>query len=91
MSKKQDSALGFLNDIVKKNLQFRTLETPEEKLKGEIARLITLRCKWEDFLKSAKKNNAIDLEIEFLENNIKQTKEELDVKKKELLGLSKNI
>ena len=90
MNKKEDIA-QYIKDIANKNLEFKTTESKEERLKGEIIRLTMLKYKWKDFLKDAKKNNAIEIEIEFLENNIKQTKEELDVKKKELLGLSKNI
>lgn len=90
MDKKQEIA-QHIKDIANRNLEFRTVEAPIDRIKGEIIRLIALREKWQSFLDDAKKNNAIDIEIEFLENNLKQTKDEINDKKNELLGLQENI
>ena len=89
MDKKQ-VIRDYINDLANDNLEYRLSETKEERLTGQVIRLTQLLDKWESLHRNAIESNAIDVELEFLEQNINNTKEQIDEKTKSL-GLQKNI
>ena len=90
MDKKQ-VIRDYINDLANDQLEYRLSETKEERLSGQIIRLTQLLDRWTMMHIDAVKKHAVDVEIEFLETNITNTKEQINVKEKELLELQKNI
>tara|TARA_B100001094_G_C17436392_1_gene441499 strand:- start:30 stop:302 length:273 start_codon:yes stop_codon:yes gene_type:complete len=80
-----------INALANDELQYRMSETKEERISGQIIRLTQLLDRWTMMHIDAIKNHAIDVEIEFLENNINNTKEQINVKENELLELQENL
>tara|TARA_R110000796_G_scaffold192901_1_gene309516 strand:- start:2 stop:274 length:273 start_codon:yes stop_codon:yes gene_type:complete len=80
-----------INALANGELTYRLSESKEERISGQIIRLTQLLDRWTMMHIDAVKKHAVDVEIEFLETNITNTKEQINVKEKELLELQENI